>query len=100
MGSITEIIDREGRRVRFYERKTPGPTKKERRAQAALGKSWCRGCLAWHAAPLVHAGLCRPCIRLYERSRYQAVPAFRESRKANASNQRAKRITGASSNGH
>ena len=55
----TIIVDRGGRRVRVYRRKTPGPNKQERRRHELLGERWCRGCEAWLPSADVRKGACR-----------------------------------------
>lgn len=60
-----------------YARTTPGPSKRERRQQAALGLRWCRGCSHW--LPTAHVprqGVCRKCAAAEARVRY-AGPAGR-----------------------
>lgn len=47
------------RRIRFYRRQTPGPTKAARRLQLALGFSWCRRCTVWLPVDAIRSGLCR-----------------------------------------
>ncbi len=54
-----------------YARKTPGPTKAERRQRALLGQRWCRGCKAWlPAADVSRNGTCRPCAAAEARAYY------------------------------
>lgn len=58
-----------------YARKTPGPTKAERRQHELLGQRWCRGCKAWlPAADVNRSGACRPCAATEARA-YYAGPA-------------------------
>lgn len=57
----TLIIDRDGRRIRYYQRQDPTrPGQQERRARRALGQAWCRRCQAWLPAVDVRKGACRP----------------------------------------
>lgn len=51
------MVDRGGRRIRHYTRKTDGPGKAERKLNAAAGRGWCRKCEEWLAD--VRLGLCR-----------------------------------------
>jgi hypothetical protein len=63
-----------------YVRKTPGPTKAERRRRALLGQRWCRGCKAWLPAANVNRdGACLPCAAAEARARY-AGPAGEQIR--------------------
>jgi hypothetical protein len=58
--SKTAVVDRGGRRVRFYIRRDSSrPGQQERRAMAAQGKKWCRGCEDWLRATEVNRGVCR-----------------------------------------
>lgn len=57
----TPMVDRNGRRVRFYHRKdTSRPGQQIRRKMAAVGLRWCRGCHDWLDAQKVDGrGTCR-----------------------------------------
>lgn len=78
----TPIVDRGGRRVRFYVRKDPNrPGQQQRRVMLARGLRWCRGCHDWLAANTIRQGACRVCLAAEERARYNGNPAFREYRK-------------------
>lgn len=86
----TAIIDRGGRRVRFYHRKrTDRPGTQERRAMRACGLAWCRGCQAWLDVTLVGpTGTCRPCSNAEYRAYYAQSEQFREGRRANRDRRR------------
>jgi hypothetical protein len=74
----TVVIDRDGRRVRYYQRQDAGrPGTQQRRAMKALGFSWCRGCSDWLRSGEVPAeqGACRPCLAAENRTRYASNPA-------------------------
>ena len=68
----TPIIDRGGRRIRFYRRKrSDGPGIQHRRVMAALGFRWCRHCQLWLASHLVtKTGLCHDHANADYRRRY------------------------------
>ena len=81
MGDKTGI-DRGGRRVRLYIRQDQTrPGQRERRAKAAVGLRWCRGCRDWLPATEISQGACRPCLATEERGRYAADDNFKEYRK-------------------
>lgn len=87
MEEPTKIIDRNGRRIRFYYRKDVSkPGAQERKSKLKEGVKWCRGCEEW--LPLEE--VCRQCHSAEERSRYKRDENFREYRK----NQRDKRRRG------
>jgi 5-methylcytosine-specific restriction endonuclease McrA len=78
----TAMVDRGGRRTRFYCRAEPSrPGQQERRRKAAEGLKWCRGCREWLVADSVRQGACRDCLAAEERARYAADEGFREYRK-------------------
>lgn len=57
----TWIVDRDGRRVRYYQRQDPSrPGQQERRVRKALGQAWCRRCEDWLPLVEVRGGICRP----------------------------------------
>jgi len=68
----TPIVDRGGRRVRFYQRKrTDRPGTRERRVARARGERWCIDCHAWlPAASVMLRGRCREHTRAAERAYY------------------------------
>lgn len=69
----TPIVDRGGRRTRYYQRKrTDRPGARERREHAALGLAWCRGCREWLPLATVRSGVCRPCANVEYRRAYAA----------------------------
>jgi 5-methylcytosine-specific restriction endonuclease McrA len=79
----TPMVDRGGRRVRHYMRKRPDrPGQQERRARAAQGESWCRGCRAWLPTPDVRSGVCRPCANAEYRATYARDGAAVRAQKA------------------
>ena len=86
----TLMVDRDGRRVRAYQRQDASrPGQQERRAKAALGLRWCRACADWRAQEQVTKnGLCRPHEAEVNRRRYATVPAVREARRAHATRRR------------
>jgi 5-methylcytosine-specific restriction endonuclease McrA len=57
----TPMVDRGGRRTRYYKRKNPlRPGTQKRREMRKLGLSWCRGCRDWLPQDLVYRqGVCR-----------------------------------------
>lgn len=72
----TVMVDRDGRRVRTYQRQNPNrPGQQERRAHAAVGERWCRACEAWLPATRVSRGLCREHRNELARASYAANPA-------------------------
>lgn len=67
----TPIVDRDGRRVRLYQRKvTDRPGARERRERAADGQAWCRGHRDWLSSETVRSGVCRPCANAEYRAAY------------------------------
>lgn len=72
----TAVVDRGGRRVRYYKRADASrPGQQERRRQRALGLAWCRGCQDWLPLPDVdRRGACRRCINAEYRAQYAASP--------------------------
>lgn len=87
--AATPVIDRNGKRVRFYKRvASDGPGMQERRRMLVTGLKWCRGCKAWLNVRGVRAGLCQPCNNKYTRELYAASPNFREARKAHRDRRR------------
>lgn len=78
----TVIVDRDGRRIRFYCRLDQSrPGQQERRRKASEGLKWCRGCKAWLDNISVCSGVCRECANAEERARYASHEALREYRK-------------------
>lgn len=82
----TQIIDRDGRRVRQYIRTdTSRPGQQIRRQKLAYGLKWCRGCQQWLPAESVGKnGLCRPHENADARTRYATDIDCRTSRKAHS----------------
>ncbi len=74
----TPVIDRGGRRIRFYKKLIPSrPGTQIRRQMRANGLSLCRGCKAWIPCDLVSVqGLCRPHANAEYRKHY---PGFRDA---------------------
>ena len=71
--AVTKIIDRDGRRVLLYHRKTPGPSKQERARMEEAGLQWCRGCKAWLGSEHgVRKGVCRKHANAEYRANYAA----------------------------
>lgn len=71
----TPIVDRGGRRVRYYQRKrTDRPGTAERRRMRAQGLAWCSGdCQSWLPVDEVTKnGQCRPCVNARYRASYAA----------------------------
>jgi 5-methylcytosine-specific restriction endonuclease McrA len=69
---VTVFVEQNKRgRTRAYVRqRTDRPGQSERRAQAALGLAWCRGCQEWLPTTGVRSGACRPCINAEYRATY------------------------------
>ncbi len=86
----TPIVDRGGKRVRFYLRKTSNrPGTQERRSKSRLGLKWCRGCQDWlDAKKVLRQGACQPCINAETRALYARSEEFREKRKAHRDRRR------------
>lgn len=79
----TPMVDRDGRRTRYYQRLRPGsPGRRERRLRAAQGDSWCRGCRAWLPLSTVRSGVCRPCANAEYRATYASDGAAVRAQKA------------------
>lgn len=59
--SVTILVDRGGRRIRFYKRKKPdSPGRRTRTEMALVGKKWCRICKNWLLlSDITKNGLCR-----------------------------------------
>lgn len=70
--TFMEFTERNGRRRRRVYRRltTDRPGTAERRARAAAGQRWCRGCCAWLPAADVRSGVCRPCANAEYRASY------------------------------
>lgn len=70
----TAVIDRNGRRIRYYAKKRPwSPGVQERKKYAALGLKWCRGCKAWLGAEHeVKQGACKGHRNAEYRAQYAA----------------------------
>jgi 5-methylcytosine-specific restriction endonuclease McrA len=66
----TPMVDRGGRRVRYYQRTLPGPSRRERRLRAAEGIGWCSRCEAWIAG-VGRRGLCGEHQREVYREHYR-----------------------------
>lgn len=64
-----------------YTRRTPGPSKAQRREAIKGWFSWCRRCCEWRVSNQVHAGLCRLHANEYARRRYAEDPRFRMARR-------------------
>lgn len=82
----TEMVDREGRRVRVYQRRDPTrPGQQMRRRMAADRLSWCRGCRDWLPSEEVKQGACAEHraaeYRAYYASRPEAIRARVHARK-------------------
>ena len=73
MSTKTAIVDRGGRRVRYYTRADSlRPGQQERRIQLEAGLKWCRICNRWLPKEQVGKnGLCRPHENEQARQRYQ-----------------------------
>ncbi len=71
---MTAIVDRGGRRVRFYQRKKlVGPGTQLRRRMRLSDLKWCRRCAEWlPSASVTKNGLCRPHENEDYRNRYAA----------------------------
>jgi len=73
----TPIVDRGGRRTRFYVRLTPGtPGRRERRLKRSEGFAWCKRCENWCAMAefsKAHSGLCRTHANEAYREHYAGV---------------------------
>lgn len=85
----TPIVDRDGRRTRFYKRKDPNrPGQQLRRVMANEGKAWCRGCRSWLPADLIRQGACKAHLASEYRAQYaqnpDAIRARSKARKRNA----------------
>jgi 5-methylcytosine-specific restriction endonuclease McrA len=81
--AATSMVDREGRRVRYYHRQDPTrPGAQERKARKALGQSWCRGCREWLPSAEVprDQGACREHLAAENRARYASNPTAIRSR--------------------
>lgn len=79
----TPVIDRKGRRIRYYKRTdTSRPGQQIRRQKLAGGLKWCRGCQSWLPMALVGKnGLCRPHENEDANRRYAESEQFRDERK-------------------
>lgn len=82
--NATKIVDRNGRRVRYYKRiDASRPGQQIRRQKLAEGLKWCRVCQQWLLIKSVGKnGLCRPHENADARSRYATDLGFRTKRKA------------------
>jgi 5-methylcytosine-specific restriction endonuclease McrA len=81
----TAIVDRGGRRTRFYARKCPDiPGARLRRDQAAAGLAWCRDCRSWLKVDFVSRGRCRPHHAAADRARYASHAGYRAERRSHA----------------
>lgn len=83
----TAMVDRNGRRVRYYKRKDASrPGQQLRRRMAKRRLRWCRGCREWLSVERVQRqGVCRPCQNREDRLRYKSDPQYRERRRQHAS---------------
>ncbi|MBB5443641.1 MULTISPECIES: HNH endonuclease [unclassified Paraburkholderia] len=79
----TAIVDRDGRRVRIYQRKdATRPGQQMRRRKLLEGLKWCRDCQVWLPVSLVGKnGLCRPHENEQARLLYRDSEAHRDERK-------------------
>lgn len=80
----TAMVDRGGRRIRYYERRRPnGPGAALRREMLLFGLKWCRRCQAWLLADEIgRSGLCRPHRNEVYREGYRANPDIRAQKLA------------------
>lgn len=79
---VTKIVDRDGRRVRYYRKLVASrPGTQERRVRALFGQRWCRGCRAWRAASAVKKqGVCQECANAEYRKHYARNPTLIRAR--------------------
>lgn len=73
---VTKIVDRHGKRVRYYRKKKAArPGTQERRQRFAFGQRWCRGCEAWRPVAAVgKQGVCKKCANAEYRRHYATNP--------------------------
>ncbi len=75
------VVDGDRVRLRFYRRRSTGPSKMTRRDMLLRGLAWCRGCATWMPATAVRKGVCREHFNIETRAHYARSEAFREERK-------------------
>lgn len=70
----TNVVDRNGKRIRIYKKKTDAPPKKLRKQMLVNGFGWCRECKNWVNVSEYRGGICKTHANAAYRLLYRSNP--------------------------